>query len=87
LIPFALDDVEDNDYHNLMADLYKEQLKRSPRTPRPEGVGESEWKNRHLISAKLPEGLYADLMAFCRAHGFSVNTGLKVILTKHFNNA
>ena len=76
--------MDDKDYHELMADLYKQQ--REPKGARPQNVGEIEWKNRHLISAKLNEALYADLMAFCRSKGYSVNSAIKEILTKHFNH-
>jgi hypothetical protein len=78
--------VDDKQFHQHMADLYAQQGRTAP-APRPSGVDPQEWKNRHLVSAKLSAPLYADFMAFCRQHNFSVNTGIKAILSHHFTKA
>jgi len=44
------------------------------------------WKNRYLISAKLNEALYADFFVWCKQHGYSINTGIKQILSEKFNH-
>ena len=74
----------DDDFHAQMADLYAKQ--RLKPEPRPEGVNPEEWKNRHLVSAKVSGQAYADLMAYCRQHGYSVNTAIKQILSSYFNH-
>lgn len=78
------DAVDDQQYHQQMATLYAQQ--RLKPEPRPDDVDVQSWKNRHLISAKLSAPLYADLMAFCRQHGFSVNTAIRAILSAHFKH-
>jgi hypothetical protein len=76
--------MDDSEFHRQMADLYAQQG-RTPAASRPEGITVQEWKNRHLVSAKLSANLYAELVAFCRRNNFSINTGLKAILSHHFN--
>ena len=44
---------------------------------------EIEWKNRYLISAKLNEHLYADLIRWCRGRDMSINEAIKEILENH----
>jgi hypothetical protein len=74
----------DEAFHRRMAELYAQQAQPVNREFRPEGVDPSDWKNRHRISAKLSPDIYADLMAYCRKQGFSINSAIKVILTQHF---
>lgn len=71
--------VDDQQFHADMAAMYAQQ-----RQPRPSDIDVQAWKNRHLISAKLSAPLYADLMAFCRQRNFSINTGIKAILSSYF---
>lgn len=76
--------MDDKDYHELMADLYKQQ--REPKEAKPDGMPDNLWKNRYLISAKLNEALYADFFVWCKQHGYSINTGIKQILSEKFNH-
>jgi len=73
--------VEDQNYHQMMADLLKQQPQ-----PRPQGVNPEDWRNRNSISAKLTSPLYAALQSYCRENGYSVNSALKQILSEKFFN-
>jgi hypothetical protein len=73
------------DFHAQMANLYAQQ--RLKPEPRPAGVEMQDWKNRHRISAKISPDAYADLMAYCRERGLSVNSALRQILSAFFNHA
>ena len=77
--------MNDADYHALMADLLNQQ--RAPKEPRPDGVSEAQWKNRYLVSAKLPGPLYADFCVWCKSQNLSFNSALKQIIATHLDNA
>lgn len=77
--------LSEEEFHRFMSDEYSKQQRTSPE-PAPRGVDSETWKNRHLVSAKLPPGVYADLMAFCRKNGMSVNSALRAILHNTFNS-
>ena len=43
-------------------------------------VERGKWKNRYLVSAKLPAPLYEDFTRWCRERDLSFNEALKLIL-------
>ncbi|MFZ9288305.1 MAG: hypothetical protein ACO24E_06860 [Vulcanococcus sp.] len=78
--------LSEEEFHQYMSTEYRRQLKAAPEAT-PDGIDPQVWKNRHLVSSKLPAGIYADLMRFCRQHQMSVNTALKTILQEKFNSS
>lgn len=77
--------LNEEEFHRFMSAEYSKQIRATPE-PTPQGIDPKTWKNRHLVSAKLTPGIYADLMAFCRENGMSVNTALRAILQRTFNS-
>ena len=51
--------------------------------PASNAVIEAEFKNRYLVSAKLPAPLYEDFTRWCRERDLSFNEALKLILRDH----
>ena len=74
--------MDDTQFHEQMAAAYKEQLHELDK--RPPEASKEEWKNRCLVSAKLDPETFSKLLAYCKANGFSYNTGLKQILSTYF---
>jgi hypothetical protein len=75
--------MDDAEFHDSMIEAYKKQH-RAKAEAKPANVDYEGWKNRHRISAKLHGCVYADLMAFCRKHGMSVNSASNFILSTFF---
>lgn len=73
----------DEEFHQQMADAYSKQRRATPE-PSPQGIDPKTWKNRHLVSAKLRPGIYADLMHYCRQQNMSINTAINTIIQTHF---
>ena len=74
--------MDESQFHDHMSQLYAAQRAQYERAS--SGVTPGDWKNRHRIAAKLKSDNYADLMAFCRQNGLSVNSAINLILHKHF---
>ena len=70
--------------HDWIADQLVKQRRSEPR---PENMSENQWKNRFLVSAKLPPPLYTELMTFCKDNNYSVNSAAIAIFTNFFTNA
>ena len=51
---------------------------------RPPEVAPENFKNRHLVSAKLTREQYLKLTAYCKENDYSFNSGLKSILDQFF---
>ena len=71
--------------HDWIADQLVKQRRKAE--PRPENMSENQWKNRFLVSAKLPPPLYTELMTFCKDNNYSVNSAAIAIFTNFFTNA
>lgn len=54
--------------------------------PRPENMSENQFKNRYLISSKLPPNIYSEFLQFCRDNNYSVNSAVIAILTTFLSN-
>lgn len=69
--------MNDQSFHDKMAELYLEQS-------RPKSVRTEDWKNRCLVSAKLDPPTYGKLFDYCKREGYSINTALRIILSRFF---
>ena len=74
--------MDDTQFHDQMAAEYRKQLHQLDKRPIEATV--QEWKNRTLVSAKLDPDTFSKLLAYCKANGFSFNTGLRTILSSYF---
>ena len=54
--------------------------------PRPQNMTENQFKNRYLISSKLPPNIYSEFLQFCRDNNYSVNSAIVAILTHFLSN-
>ena len=75
--------MDDTQFHKKMDELYRQQVLAvtSNRSAYPD---KESWKNRTRVSAKLDPETFSKLLAYCKANGFSYNTGLKHILSHYF---
>ena len=58
-----------------------------PLETRPIDVASSNWKNRHMVGAKLTQVNYKALRDFCKENNYSFSSGINNLiatyLTKH----
>ena len=71
--------MDDAEFHDTMQAAYERQ-KLFLLSSRPPEVTVEEWKNRARITAKLPPEIYAKFYSWCKARGFSINTGLNALI-------
>ena len=77
--------MDDAEFHGAMQTEYERQ-KLFLLSSRPPEVTKEEWKNRARITAKLDPETYAKFYSWCKAHGFSINTGLNVIIADYLQD-
>ena len=77
--------MDDAEFHGAMQNEYERQ-KLFLLSSRPPEVTKEEWKNRARISVKLHPEFYTKLYSWCKAHGFSINTGLNAIVADYLQD-
>ena len=78
--------MDDAEFHGTMRTEYERQ-KLFLLSSRPPNVTVGEWKNRARISAKLDPETYAKFYSWCKAHNFSINTGLNAIVADYLQDS
>ena len=78
--------MDDAEFHDTMDTEYERQ-KLFLLSSRPPEVTKEEWKNRALISVKLHPEFYAKLYNWCKAHNFSINTGVNAIIADYLQDS
>ena len=77
--------MDDAEFHDTMQTAYERQ-KLFLLSSRPPDVTTEEWKNRGRITTKLDPETYAKFYSWCKAHGFSFNTGSNVIFADYLQD-
>ena len=78
--------MDDAEFHDTMQAAYKRQ-NLFLLSSRPPEVTVEEWKNRARITAKLDPETYAKFYSWCKAHSFSINTGLNAIIADYLQDS
>ena len=78
--------MDDAEFHETMDTEYERQ-KLFLLSSRPPEVTKEEWKNRARITAKLDPETYAKFYSWCKARGFSINTGLNAIIADYLQDS
>ena len=78
--------MDDAEFHDTMQTAYERQ-KLFLLSSRPPEVTKEEWKNRALVSGKLHPETYAKFYKWCKAHGFSINTGLNALIADYLQDS
>ena len=50
---------------------------------RPEHVAPQNWKNRHMVGAKLTQVNYKALRDFCKETNYSFSSGINNLIANH----
>ena len=78
--------MDDAEFHDTMQAAYERQ-KLFLLSSRPPEVTVGDWKNRTRISVKLDPEFYAQLYSWCKAHNFSINTGVNAIIADYLQDS
>ena len=57
-----------------------------PLETRPIDVAVSNWKNRHLVSAKLTPINHRVFLAYCKEHNFNYSSGINNLIATYLTN-